>query len=238
MSYNIIQDYITPNKWSRPQKPATIEWVCVHWEAVVNARASSIRNYFENRKYGDTGYGSAHEAIDTNGDVWQLIPKDEMAYSVGSKTYTDEKYEMMGDTYPNDIVYSIEVPTINMSGYYSDVVYSAMTERVVDLLIENDLTVDKVTTHGIIVGKDCPKYFHPEWNQINNERWNRFLGDVAMKYDEKTKTLDDTHWEGAQEAWDWMTEMGYMDGNNPDGKMTRLMYAQSEYNKYMKGECE
>jgi peptidoglycan hydrolase-like protein with peptidoglycan-binding domain len=183
--YKVIEKYLTPNKWSRPQKKAEVKFICVHWEAVINARASAVRDFFESRKYGKKSYGSAHEIIDTNGDVWKVIPDNEMAYSVGSKTYTKEKYNMMGDTYPNSVVYSIEVPTINMKGNYSDIVYFIMVERTVDLLIEYNLGLDKVTNHGIISGKDCPKYYCPEYNKVDYSRWNVFLQDVKSLYEIK-----------------------------------------------------
>lgn len=234
MSYKIIEDYITPNKWSRPQKTAVVEWICIHWEAVVNAKAESVRNFFENRKYGNDGYGSAHEVLDNKGEyTLKLIPDNEMAYSVGSKSYTTEKYKMMGDTYPNSVVYSIECPTIDLQGNISGKVYNLMVERSADLLIEYGLDIDRLTLHGIIAGKDCHKYFCPEWNSVDYGRWNKFLGEVKKMYDDK---LNNKPSDWARDAWNWAIETGLLDGSNPQEGLTREMYAQAEYNKIKKGE--
>lgn len=183
MSYKLIIDYLTPNEWSRPQrKMIKIEWITVHWEANPNSSAKATRDFFERRKNGTSDYGSAHEIIDPNGSIILCIPKNEMAYHVGSKTYTDWKRKYMGSKYPNAYAYGIEVPHIDWDGNMTELVYNTLIDRVVDLLKENDLSYDKVNLHSHITGKDCHKYFAPKYNTINQSRWDSFMAEIKNKY--------------------------------------------------------
>ena len=58
---DIQKAYLTPNKYSRPQRPLqSVNGVVIHWVANPKTSAMMNRNYFENRKYGKTNFGSAH----------------------------------------------------------------------------------------------------------------------------------------------------------------------------------
>ena len=79
---------LTPNKYSRPQTPLKeVRGITLHWVENPGTSADFNRNYFEMRKSGQHGYGSAHYIIDNRG-ILQCIPEDEMAYHVGAQSYT------------------------------------------------------------------------------------------------------------------------------------------------------
>lgn len=181
MSYNIIENYLTPNPYSRPQKPFTRKAIAIHWVANPNTTASGNRNYWENFKTGTpnpaTGsptYGSAHEIIDLDGSVMLVIPKNELAYGVGSSTYTQECITKLG-SYPNSVVYSIECTHIDWTGKMTDATYNTLIERCADICIEDNLNpYNDIWTHKGIVGwKDCHRWF------VNNPtEWALFLDRV------------------------------------------------------------
>jgi N-acetylmuramoyl-L-alanine amidase len=180
--YKIIEKYLTPNKYSRPQIPMkNIKGIVIHWVANPNTSALANRNYFENRKYGLTKilYGSAHEIIDLNGDIITCIPKNEIAYGAGSKTYLPIAIQKLG-TYPNSCTYHIECTHIDWDGTMTDVTYKSLVNRCANLCFEYNLNplVD-LWLHEEITGKLCHRWFVD-----NPDKWDFFKKKVnnIMKY--------------------------------------------------------
>lgn len=181
MGYKIIEKLLTPNKYSRPRKELIgVRGVVIHWVANPKASAEANRNFFENRKYGKTSYGSAHYIIDLNGDVIRCIPENEIAYHVGSKTYTKEALNKLS-TYPNNCTIGIECCHIDWSGKMTNETYNTLVELTVDLLKKHKLTANDLWLHKEVVGwKDCHKWFvdHPD-------EWVKFKKLVADKLNSK-----------------------------------------------------
>jgi N-acetylmuramoyl-L-alanine amidase len=219
MNYKLIEKYLTPNKYSRPQRPLEkIKALVIHWVANPNSSAMDNRNYFENRKHGKTCYGSAHEIIDLNGDIVLAIPPNEMAYHVGSKTYTDEALAVLG-AYPNNCTYGIECTHIDWNGTMTQETLETLVNRCADLCQKYNLDpITDIWTHKQVVGwKNCPKYFvdHPDEfeafkikvsklmkkNTINNiEKWQQELGEQSLEKLANMKIID------SPDAW--KTKMG------------------------------
>jgi N-acetylmuramoyl-L-alanine amidase len=168
-----------------------------HWVAIPNSSAMDNRYYFENRNHGKTCYGSAHEIVDSNGDVVLAIPPNEMAYHVGSKTYTDEALAVLGE-YPNDCTYGIECTHIDWEGNMTKETLETLANRCADLCKKYDLNpITDIWTHKQVVGwKNCPKYFvdHPDkfeafkikvkelMNQNESiEKWQQELGEQSLE---------------------------------------------------------
>lgn len=183
MGYKIIEKLLTPNKYSRPQKKLIgVRGVVVHWVANPQASAEANRNFFENRKLGKTGYGSAHYIIDLDGDVIRCIPENEMAYHVGSETYTKEALSKLS-TYPNNCTIGIECCHVDWNGKMTDATYNTLVELATDLLKKYKLTADDLWLHKEVVGwKDCHKWFvdHPD-------EWKKFKELVREKLNPKKK---------------------------------------------------
>lgn len=191
---NITKRYLTPNNWSRPQdKIRKVKGVTIHWVANPNTTAMQNRNFFESRKYGKKGYGSAHYIIDLDGSVVQCIPNNEIAYHTGSKTYTSEAKTRLG-SYPNEYLIGIETCHTDWQGHYTDKTYATMVKLTASLLKEYGLTSKDIWTHQEVVGwKDCPRLFYKE-----PQRYRKFKSDVEAELkgnnDENTDKpiVDDT----------------------------------------------
>lgn len=174
----IIKKYLTPNPYSRPQKPLNkVKGIVIHWVANPNTTALANRNYFESKKDGKKGYGSAHEIIDLNGDIVLCIPENEMAYHVGSKTYTQKAVKKLS-SYPNNCTYGIECCHIDWQGRMTEETYNSLVERVSELCRKWNLDPLKdVWLHKEVIGwKDCHKWFvdNPkEWEKFKREVLNR-----------------------------------------------------------------
>lgn len=170
----IKQSLLTPNKWSRPQhRIKEVLGIVIHWTANPKASAQQNRNYFESRKNGNDGYGSAHYIIGQDGTVIQCIPTNEIAYHCGSsqkdpasgKVYTDyarKKFKQYAEDWqtssPNYCTIGIELCPIDHEGHFSDATNDSATALCADMCKRFNLKADDITTHHAIVGwKDCPR---------------------------------------------------------------------------------
>lgn len=169
----ITEDFLTINNWSRPgKKLESILAIVMHWTANPRASAKANRDYFEQRKCGSDGYGSAHYIIDQDGSVIHAIPDDEIAYHCGSnqidpeskKIYTDYARQIFGTYYttenrtPNFVSIGVELCPLDKEGHFSAETYNSAIELCKDLIEKFNLTVQDITTHHAVVGwKDCPK---------------------------------------------------------------------------------
>jgi len=175
--YKIVEDYLTPNKFSRPEKKLkSVKGVVVHWVANAKTSARANRNFFEMRKNGDQGFGSAHYIIDLDGLVILAIPPEEMAYHVGARKYKDKAVQNLS-IYPNNCTIGIECTHLDNMGIMSKHTYETLVELVADLMKRYALNPAKdLYRHYDITGKDCHKWFVD-----NNDEWQRFKELVKTK---------------------------------------------------------
>ena len=174
----ITENLLTPNKWSRPQLHIKeVLGIVMHWTANPKANADQNRNYFERRKNGNDGYGSAHYIIGQDGAVVQCIPTDEVAYHCGSsqndpasgKVYTDyarKKFKQYAENWktnsPNYCTIAIELCPMDIDGHFTNATMDSAISLCADLCKRFNLNSDDITTHHAIVGwKDCPRL----WSQ-------------------------------------------------------------------------
>ncbi|WP_165861153.1 N-acetylmuramoyl-L-alanine amidase family protein [Paenibacillus paeoniae] len=198
MTYQIVERLLTPNKFSRPKLPIrTMKGIVIHWVANPMTSAKNNRDFFESRKGGLKSYGSAHEIIDLDGSVYVCIPKNEIAYHVGSnlpyttgvtQIYTSLTWDKLNTNssrhtkpYPNNCTYGIETTHLDRDGRMTDATYDTLVERCADLCKEFKLNpMTDIYLHQEVVGwKDCHRWFvnHPlEWikfkqkvQEISNE---------------------------------------------------------------------
>jgi N-acetylmuramoyl-L-alanine amidase CwlA len=175
MSYKIIKDLLTPNPFSRPQEKLDgVRALIWHWYANPNTSAQANRNYFENRKYGKTGYGSAHYLIGLKGEVIQALNEYEMGYHIGSHVYTKRALNELG-SYPNANTIGIECAHIDWDGNMTDETYSTLIELSADILKRHNLDADDIWIHYETNGwKDCHRLFHR-----NPAKYKKAKEDVA-----------------------------------------------------------
>jgi N-acetylmuramoyl-L-alanine amidase len=239
-AYRIIDNFITPNKYSRPQKKmGKPKGIVLHWVANKNSTAAANRNYFESRKEGKKGYGSAHEIIDLNGDIIRCIPPNEMAYGAGSETYTKRALHYLG-SYPNNCTYHIECTHIDDKGTMTEATYSTLVQRCADLSKEWGLDpkpMGDLWLHQEVVGwKDCHRWFvqNPlKWHKFQEEVFEMMKGGIVMG--KVFKDVADDRWSAKHiEA---AKKLGIVNGNadgtfNPGGNVTREQLAVVAVNLY------
>jgi len=202
----ITKDFLTINKYSRPGiKLKGIKGVVVHWTANPKTTAKNNRDYFESLKDRKNTYCSAHYIIGLKGEIVQCIPDDEMAYHVGSKTYTQEALKRLS-IYPNNCTIGIECCILDWEGRMTNDTYSSLLYLCKELLKRHNLTADDLWLHKEVVGwKDCHRWFvnHPD-------EWQKFKEEVRKSMSEK----DDWRVKLGQEAVKFLAEEKII--NNPD----------------------
>ena len=217
--YKIITDYLTPNKYSRPQiELKEIKKLVIHWVGNTNTTAKQNRHFFENRKNGKTGYGSSQEIIDLSGNVWVIIPDNEISYGCANNDYYYNESGLAEELgkYPNDSIYSIECTHTTDEGFMSLDTYLTLIDRVSDLCIKYNLNpMEDVIRHFDITGKICPKYFVD-----NPDKFIEFKQQVKGFID--IKLNDDNNWKNklAIESINNLTKKGFL--NNPEEHIENL----------------
>lgn len=164
--------YITVNEYSRPGRNIReVLGIVIHWTANPGASAKANRDFFENRKTGYGGYGSAHYIVDQSGLIIAAVPENEVAYHCGSsqpdpksgKVYTDEARRRFGkyaseNNSPNNCTIGIELCPTDNAGTFTRETIDAAVELCATICTRYGLTAAAITTHHDVVGwKNCPK---------------------------------------------------------------------------------
>ena len=187
--YETITALLDPNPYSRPQsKMLGISGLAIHWVGNANSKAINNRHYFNNLKNQPTGsnrYASSHEIIGLDGEVVICLPKNEVGFHVGAKSYKPRVKQLLGNS-PNRYLYGIETCHPDWTGKFNNKTYGTLVNRCADLLIEFDLTPSKDTLwrHYDVTGKDCPKYY-----VANPKEWDKLVADITRRYKEKVEVL-------------------------------------------------
>jgi len=190
MAVLIHKDFLTLNRYSRPgKKRKGVKTIEVHWVANPGTSAKFNRDYFEMRKGGKLSFGSTHYIVDLDGDIVQIIPEEEIAYSSGSKSYKPGVTSVFGNPpYQNTI--SIECTHINGKGEMSSDTYTALTALCVYLCKKHRLPASALVLHYDLTGKRCHKWFVD-----NPKEWEIFKEAVETESKE-TDNIDVTYTEG------------------------------------------
>ncbi len=154
---NITKKLLTPNKYSRPQKPLKpIKGVVIHYIGVNGQVPDTVRNWWESLKDGRHGYASCHYIVGHTGDIMQVLPESEMAYHVGADHYTKEAYNRLS-SYPNNCTIGIEM--CHYAEGFTDDTLNASAHLAKALLDKYGLDSNDLYRHYDITNKLCPKFF-------------------------------------------------------------------------------
>lgn len=154
----LVQDFLTPNEFSRPQEvlPEVTE-LFVHYTANPGTSAEQNRSYFENLGITGETSASSHFVIGYDGTIIQCLPLTEIGYAVKEHNY-------------NSV--SIECCYLDEDGKFTDETYDALISLLGWLMREYDLGLSDVKRHYDAGGKPCPLYYteYPQaWEQLKED---------------------------------------------------------------------
>lgn len=155
----IREKLLTPNEWSRPQRPLEqVRGIALHWVGNPNTSAEFNWRFFEGRKNGREGYGSAHYIVDPH-EVIRCVPEHEMAYHVGGEQYTEEALRRWGP-YPNACLLGVEMCHPDWSGRFEDATIAQARFLCAYLCWRYDLNPNsEIVRHFDVTGKLCPRFY-------------------------------------------------------------------------------
>ena len=136
----------------RSGKKIKVKSITIHNNGNKDSTPDNERNWLVNPS--NTRSASWNECLNENGSV-VAIPWGEESYHSNTTKGNRESY-------------SIEVCERNF-----DKVYPKAVSRVAELLFENNLTVNNVTTHQAWSGKNCPSLLLPIWT--------KFISDISYE---------------------------------------------------------
>jgi N-acetylmuramoyl-L-alanine amidase CwlA len=254
VNVNIITKLLTINPYSRPStKLNSVKGIVVHWTASPMGRNQGVWNYFERRKSGTNGYGSAHFIVDLDGSIWNCIPTNEVAYHVGSSTYTSEAKNELS-SYPNNCTIGIEFCIIDNRGKMNEATWKEGAKLVAHLLEKFNLGKENIWTHQEVVGwKDCHRYFveNPnEYERFKTEVDNHLTGKTSQPSDTNNSTstgefytvkAGDTIWGISQDFGTTVAKLLEMNPNiNPQilpiGQKIRVRESKATQYQIIKGD--
>ena len=171
----ITKAHLTPNPYSRPETPLRpVKAIVLHWVENPGSTAMANRNYWEARKNGTNGYGSAHFIVDGN-TTFECIPPNEMAYHVAShkpdKPYTLFARYWLGPV-ANNCTVGVEMCHDEWDGKPSYDTWQSTVEVVTQLCVYNNLHAHAITTHHSITMKNCHKWFVDNSHELERFRWD------------------------------------------------------------------
>lgn len=175
---DVIKKFISKNKYSRPgtkrSKTTKIAW---HYTGQADIPAKNTVSYFTNvvsagyKVNGKYIYASSHYVVGLDGEIYYIVPEDEIAYTTNSA---------------NAYSIGIECTTSGSDDHYPDKEYKAMVKLGAYLADKYNLNPKTdFIRHYDVTKKICPRYF------VNNpKKWTQFKQDC---YDELHKTSSTTN---------------------------------------------
>ncbi|MDY3368450.1 peptidoglycan recognition family protein [Zhenhengia yiwuensis] len=148
----IKEMFITPNKYSRPQKQiGQIKNIVIHWIGNAGTTAENNAKYFDGLKVGkknSTGdyiYASSHYIIGNDGVVVRCLPESEVAYHASKA---------------NSYSIGMEICHPDWSGKPTEKAYDSLVNLLVELCRRYKLEpTQAIIRHYDVTGKVCPKYY-------------------------------------------------------------------------------
>ena len=172
--YNPIQPkLLTPNPYSRPQKPLEkVNGIVVHYTANPGTSARQNRDYFNGLAETKKTKASSHFVIGLEGEIVQCIPCNEISYASNNR---------------NSDTISIECCIEDETGKFNDSTYQSLIELTTWLMGRYDLSADDVIRHYDVTGKKCPLYFVE-----HEDAWEQFHKDLDTYIEENGVPKEET----------------------------------------------
>lgn len=162
----ITEKLLTPNKWSRPQKPMLeVRAIAIHFYLNAGQSARGAVAHWERRKHGKSGYGSGHYALDDR-ETLIVVPTSERAYHVGALRSEQSDFTRKYLDDPNAHCIGVELAHADMTGKPSAIVWENSLDLCAMLCALYAVPVHMIVTHFDITGmrahwkgEPCHKWF-------------------------------------------------------------------------------
>lgn len=232
MAYTINTNY-TAKYYGSQRTINKIKYIVVHYTANsgTTATAKGNANYFANA----TRKASAHYVVDENSIIYQCVPDNYVAWSVGdNQKYTHGGASMKGIIINTNSI-SIEMVSHSDSNgnyYIPNETINHTIELIKSLQKKYNISNDNIYTHWHVTGKLCPKPFiddKSKWEEFKNRISGLGEEEVVQKYN-KVSELPKSLQKEIQELIDAGALKGDEKGNlNITEDMARCLIINKRY---------
>lgn len=218
----ITKKYLTKNKYSRPgtkrSKTTKIAW---HYTGGAKVPAINTWRYFEGLKEGVKVngryvYASSQYIVGLNGEIYQLMPDTEIAYTTNQA---------------NAYSIGIECSHINNDGEYTEIEYRSMVWLGVVLAKKYGLNPKTdFIRHYDVTEKWCPMWFvkHPSaWKQFKQDCYDVLHGkdlDIVVGNYEEIKNRKDYNFQTTCEVVNVKTVLNVRASRPVDGTLGEKLF--------------
>jgi len=181
---NIIEQFIIPNKYTRPQIQLTsVQKIVIHWISQTSSAQNNIIYCSTMPTNPNPRYCGFQSVIDKDGTIYKTMPFGEKTYGCGTADYNNytklgkQLYDDFGS--PNNVTFNIELCHPDMTGKPTVETYKGIVEYVAYLC--NVFTLDPfndVVLHSDIVSTSVKPPCH-KWFYSNPSKWNSFKNEVS-----------------------------------------------------------
>lgn len=129
-----------------------IQYIVIHYCGSVGTAMGNAKYFAE----GDRG-ASAHYFVGHDGDIWQSVEEENIAWHCGAKEYKHEKCRNA-----NSIGVELCTKTTGSTSnadenwYFEDATVAAAVELTKELMAKYNIPADRVLRHYDVTGKICP----------------------------------------------------------------------------------
>jgi len=212
---DVIQKLAHRSNYGAYRNTSVIEYIVIHYTGNDGDHSFNNANYFQSNKYLET---SAHLFIDDT-KIYQSVPFDYVAYSVGSKTVDTS---MGGGKYykkcTNKNSINIELCDTNRNGTY-DVTQQTINNAIditKELMAKFNIPASRVIRHFDVTGKRCPSYW------VRDSEWeSKFHSRLSAALDGWNKEGNFWYYyrKGNRAKSEWILSSGYYYYLKADGTM-------------------
>lgn len=164
-SMKIERRHLPLHKYARPGiKRKGWRAVVIHYPEASGWSADRVWRYFAYETKTEKRHASAHYIVGNQGEILEIIPRGEIAYSVGADQYTNAARRAFrsrsGHVEPNFYTTNIEVTHLTHDAKPTMQAYASLVWLTAKILREDGLTEKNIWLHTHInPEKICHKYY-------------------------------------------------------------------------------
>lgn len=170
----IIRDFITNVNFTDKNDLSRIKYIVIHYfGSLSNARNLGI--YWKNT----FAAASAHYGVDYNGDIYQYVEDEDIAWHCGANYYKHPECRNSNSIGIEMAVRKRSIKTLNATDtdwYFEDATVKSTIELVKMLMKKYNIPADHVIRHYDVTGKICP---NPFVYDTGSTTWAKFKYEIS-----------------------------------------------------------
>lgn len=169
-----INQLLTPYNFTRRGDTGRIKYLVIHYVGATGGAQANCR-YYASQYVG----ASAHYYVGFDGQIWQSVKDEDIAWSVGASRYVHPDCRNSNSLNIELCVKKKSTATMNATDkdwYHTQATYNSAVELAAYLMKKYNIPMDHLLMHYHVTGKYCDAVF---LNGNTGMTWDGFKADVA-----------------------------------------------------------